>query len=230
MTRRPPVQVFLGTLLLVFGVVALLVQLDVITADLGQIAADWWPLIVIGVGVAALVTVPRAWAGPTLIIGVGVLFLLQTLDLVEFSVWEILWPLAIILVGLALLTRVGRASEDDDVVNSTVMWWGSERRTRSQKFRGGSLTALMGGIELDLRAADIVDRAEIAVFVMWAGVEIKVPPTWRVHVSGLPLLGGWEDKTTPPLDPNAPQLLVHVTAVMGGVEIKHGKTLDVPTR
>lgn len=225
MDGRTPVQVFLGSLLLAFGVVALLVQLDVITADLGQVAADWWPLVVVGVGVAALVTVPRAWLGPTLVIGVGVLFLVQTLDLVELDVWELLWPVAIILVGLALLTRVGRAHEDDDVVNSTVVWWGSQRRSRSPKFRGGSLTALMGGIELDLREADIAGRAEIAVFVWWAGVEIKVPPTWRVHVSGLPLLGGWEDKTHAPADPDAPQLVVHVTAVMGGVEVKPGKVL-----
>jgi hypothetical protein len=229
MNGRPPVQVFLGVLLLTFGVVALLVQLDVITADLGQIAADWWPLVVIGIGVAALVTVPRAWVGPTLIIAVGTLFLLQTLDLVEFDVWDVLWPVAIILVGLALLTRVGRNHDQDDVVNSTVVWWGSQRRSRSKTFRGGSLTALMGGIELDLRDADIVGRAEIAVFVMWGGVEFKVPPSWRVHVSGLPLLGGWDDKTKTPANPDAPQLLVHVTAVMGGAEVKPAKVLDAKT-
>ena len=55
MDRRPPVQVFLGVLIVAVGVVALLIQLDVIALDLGQLFADWWPLIIIGVGLAALV-------------------------------------------------------------------------------------------------------------------------------------------------------------------------------
>jgi hypothetical protein len=74
---------------------------------------------------------------------------------------------------------------------------------------------------VDLRQAGIESRADISVFVWWGGVEIKVPPTWRVRMDGLPLLGGWEDKTTPPESSSAPELRVHVTAVMGGVEVKN---------
>jgi predicted membrane protein len=220
MDRRPPVQLYLGVLVLAVGVVALLVQLDVITTDLGELIADWWPLAVVGVGLAALVTVPRAWLGPTVIIAVGVFFLLQTLGVLEVNLWEILWPVALILVGLSLITSFGSRSGDDDTINSTVFWWGTQRKTRSRQFKGGSLTAIMGGIEVDLREADIVGKAEIAIFAMWGGVEIKVPPTWRVRVSGLPLLGGWDDKTTLPLQDGAPELVVHVTAIMGGAEIK----------
>jgi hypothetical protein len=218
MDRRPPVQVFLGVLIVAVGVIALLIQLDVVDLDLGQVFADWWPLIVIGVGVVALVTVPRAWVGPTVIIAVGVFFLLRTLDVIDINIWE-LWPVALILVGLSLLTSFGRRTSEEDTINSTVIWWGSERRTRSQQFKGGSLTAIMGGIEVDLREANIVDKAEIAIFALWGGVEVKVPPTWRVRVSGLPLLGGWEDKTTIPLEDGPPELIVHVTAIMGGAEI-----------
>ena len=213
-------QVFLGVLIVAVGVIALLIQLDVITLSLGDLIADWWPLIVIGVGLAALVTVPRAWLGPTVIIAVGVFFLLQTLDILDVNLWEILWPVAIILVGLSLITSFGTRSGEDDTINSTVFWWGSQRKTRSRQFKGGSLTAIMGGIEVDLREADIVDRAEIAIFALWGGVEVKVPPTWRVRVSGLPLLGGWDDKTSLPIQDGAPELIVHVTAIMGGAEIK----------
>jgi hypothetical protein len=219
MDRRPPVQVFLGVLIVAFGVIALLTQLDVIELSLGELLADWWPLIVIGVGLAALITVPRAWVGPAVVIAVGVFFLLRTLDVIDVNIWE-LWPVAVILVGLSLLTSFGRRTSEEDTINSTVIWWGSERKTRSRQFKGGSLTAIMGGIEVDLREADIVDKAEIAIFALWGGVEVKVPPTWRVHVSGLPLLGGWDDKTSPPIQDGAPELIVHVTAIMGGAEIK----------
>ncbi|MBO3085092.1 LiaF transmembrane domain-containing protein [Cellulomonas fengjieae] len=218
--RRPPVQVLLGVLIVAVGVIALLTQLDVLSVDLGQLFSDWWPLIIIGVGLAALIAAPRAWLGPTVIIVVGLLFLLQSLDVLDVNFWEILWPVAVILVGLSLITNFGSQSVDDDVINSTVFWWGSDRKTRSQQFKGGTLTAIMGGIDVDLREADIVDRAEISIFTFWGGVELKVPPTWRVRTSGLPILGGWEDKTTLPLQDGAPELVVRVTTIMGGAEIK----------
>lgn len=221
MERRPLAQVFLGVLIVTVGVIALLNALDVLDVSVWEILGTWWPMVIVAVGLTALLSVPRAWIGPAGVIAVGLLLQLTRLDMVEVDVWEILWPVAIILVGLSLFTRLGSRGTTEDVINSAVMWWGSERRTTSQSFRGGSLSAVMGGIDVDLRQAGIVDRAEISIFVFWGGVEVKVPPTWRVTVTGLPILGGWDDKTVAPLSPDAPQLLVHITAVMGGAEIKN---------
>jgi hypothetical protein len=219
--RRPLSQVFLGLLIVAVGVVALLEQLDVTDVSIGELISTWWPLAIIAAGVAALLTVPRAWIGPALVIAAGVLLQLDTLDVLDVDFWGLVWPIAIILVGLSLLTRLGTHGTDDQTINSAVIWWGSERRTTSPDFRGGSLSAIMGGIDVDLRQADIVKTAEISVFTLWGGVDIKVPRTWRVQVTGLPLLGGWDDKTTPPMDSDTPLLIVHVTAIMGGVDIKN---------
>ena len=219
--KRTP-QLLLGLLLVAIGGTALLGRLGVVDIDLGELVSTWWPMLIVLVGIAALVSVPRAWMGPALIILVGAVLQLDRLDLIAVSFWDIFWPSLLLLVGLVLVTRYARGPGDDrNTINSTVMWWGSNPRTSSQDFRGGSLTAVMGGIEADLRAAGIQGRAEVSAFVFWAGIEIKVPPTWRVTVRGLPILGGWEDKTVAPLDPNAPELIVHVTAIMGGVEIKN---------
>ena len=220
MNRRPLPQVVLGFFIVAAGVTALLGQLGVLDVSLGEIAVTYWPMAVIGVGFAALLGAPRAWIGPVSVIAVGVFFQLSTLELIEVNVWEFLWPVAIILFGLSLITTLGSRAADDRTVNSAVIWWGADRRTTSQDFRGGSLSAIMGGIEVDLRQADIVERAEISVFVLWGGVEIKVPPHWRVEVTGLSILGGWDDKTVLPSDPNAPLLVVHVTAIMGGAEVR----------
>ena len=221
MTKRTP-QLLLGLLLVAIGGIALLDRLEVIDADLWDLVGTWWPLLIVFVGLAALVSVPRAWVGPAIIIVVGVLLQLDRLDLIRVSFWDILWPSALLIVGLVLVARYARGPADDrNSINSTVMWWGSNPRTTSQDFKGGSLTAVMGGIEADLRQAGIQSHAEISAFAFWGGIEIKVPPFWRVTVRGLPILGGWENKTVMPADPNAPELIVHVTAIMGGVEIKN---------
>ncbi|WP_024288546.1 LiaI-LiaF-like domain-containing protein [Cellulomonas sp. KRMCY2] len=221
MNRRPLQQVVLGILIVAVGVAALLGALDIVDVSLGEILGTWWPMAIIVVGFTSLLGTPRAWIGPVGVIAVGTFLMLSNLGLVEVDVWELLWPVAIILVGLSLITRFGSHGTDEQMINSAVMWWGSERRTTSQDFRGGSLSAIMGGIDVDLRQADIVEHAEVSVFVFWGGVEIKVPPTWRVQAGGLPVLGGWEDKTVVPADPNAPVLVVNITAIMGGVEVKN---------
>ena len=79
----------------------------------------------------------------------------------------------------------------------------------------------MGGIELDLRRAELAQGAQVQAFSFWGGIDIKVPPTWRVEVTGLPFLGGWENKTVVPADPAAPVLRVRLTTVMGGAEIRN---------
>ncbi|CAN5357294.1 DUF5668 domain-containing protein [soil metagenome] len=221
MNKRPLSQVLFGLLIVAVGVSALLVQIGAIDVDLGNLIATWWPLLIVLAGAAALVSVPRAWIGPVTVIAVGVFLQLSTLKLITVDLWSVLWPLAIIFFGLTMLTGLGTRAADDKTINSAVIWWGSERRTTSHDFRGGSLSAIMGGISADLREADIVERAEISVFVFWGGVDIKVPPTWRIRVGGLPLLGGWEDKTSQQPGPDAPELVVHITAIMGGVDIKN---------
>jgi hypothetical protein len=227
MNRRPRSQLFLGTAIVAIGAVGLLRGMGFIDLSLDTLISTWWPLVIVGVGLAALISAPRAWLGPVVVIAVGVLFQLGRLDLLAGNVGDFLWPLAIMVVGLSVLTSRGVQGPDDTTINSTAIWWGSVRRTTSQRFAGGSLSAIMGGIDVDLRDADIVGSADLSVFTAWGGVEIKVPPHWRVQVNGLQLLGGWTDKTVAPLDPAAPVLRIHITAIMGGVEIKTRATATI---
>ncbi len=223
MQRRPTGQVLLGVLVVAVGVALLLDRTGVVDLDPGALASTWWPLVVIALGVVSALVVPRAWFGPAVVTAVGAILLLERLDVVEPGVWSALWPLAVVAVGLGILLRAGSAGGDADHVTSFAFWWGAEPRTRSQRFTGASLTAIMGGISLDLREADVVGTARIDVFVFWGGVDIRVPRTWRVRTSGLPLLGGWEDKTVPPPEPDAPLLDVRIVSLMGGAEVRHGK-------
>ena len=59
-------------------------------------------------------------------------------------------------------------------------------------------------VDLDLRQAQTSpEGAVIDAFAMWGGIEIKVPEGWRVVSEVVPLLGGYEDNTRPPADPEA---------------------------
>jgi predicted membrane protein len=97
---------------------------------------------------------------------------------------------------------------------------GIENINTSQSFKGGKLNAIMGGIELDLREANMEGaQCYIEATAIAGAIEIHVPRHWRVEAQGTPLLGSFSNKTLRVTDPTAPLLIVKGTAIMGGVEI-----------
>jgi hypothetical protein len=98
------------------------------------------------------------------------------------------------------------------------------RRQVTGAFSGAEATAIMGGVELDLRySAMDADEVFIDTFALWGGIEIWVPPSWEIVSQGLPLMGAFEDKThvTTHGGNKQPRLIVRGVAIMGGVEIKN---------
>ena len=83
------------------------------------------------------------------------------------------------------------------------------------------MTAFMGGCAIDLRQAAIHGEAVIDVFAMWGGIEISVPDTWTVIDRVTPIMGGVEDSTRAPGNPQGHTLIVRGVVVMGGIEIKN---------
>ncbi|HEV2148056.1 MAG TPA: DUF1707 domain-containing protein [Longimicrobiaceae bacterium] len=83
--------------------------------------------------------------------------------------------------------------------------------------------AIMGGVELDFRAARFGSGVvEVTVFALMGGVEITVPPGVRVQVDGIAIMGGFDERATtpPPTDPSAPVVRIGGFALMGGVEVR----------
>ncbi len=213
----PKLLVGLGVLLL--GVAFTLDNVGVL--DAGQVLR-FWPLFLMLVGIASFFAL-RLVAGFLWIVA-GVLFLLRSLGVVSFDPID-LWPLVLVVVGAKLIGKSLFASSaantpSEDFITGTAFWTGLRRRTASQQFRGADFTAVMGGIELDLRPAAPAPGAAIDLFVFWGGVEITVPPDWTVESQMTPLAGGYEDKTTsPPVRDKVLQLRGLV--LMGGVVVKN---------
>jgi predicted membrane protein len=218
-------QAVIGFLLLLFGLAVLLENLDMLRA---HDILKYWPLILVVFGL-----IKMSEAGPVggrifglVLVIVGGLILLDNLDIMYFHLWD-LWPLIIVAIGVSMIWRVyGRSADaegpDESFVKSTVFMGGGKRLTSSRDFRGGEVTAVMGGIQLDLRGAQIQGQdALIDLFAFWGGIEIFVPREWHVDVRVTPFLGGIEDKTQHPSDATAKRLVLRGTVVMGGAELKN---------
>lgn len=213
-------RLYFGLLVVAVGTILLLGTADIL--DAGEILGTWWPVALIGAGLLGLIANPRHWPIPSMILLAGTALLLWTTDVID--ILDFLLPALVILAGLFVIFGFGftRREEADDRVSSFTMFSGSEIASHSTQFSGGNVGAMFGGVEIDLRDALPAPDASLDVFTAFGGVEIKVPRGWRVDMKGLPLFGGFENVTTKELlEGDAPNILVHATALFGGVEVSH---------
>jgi hypothetical protein len=169
--------------------------------DLPIDVGDWWPMILVILGI---VIISRARGGSRL----------RAAQVPPGPPGE---P---DLATLGTPAHAGATLSNETTVSEFAMWAGKQRRLSSAAFRHADLTAIMGGIELDLRqAATANGEAVVDLFVMWGGVEIWVPPDWAVSNQVGLLMAGAEDKSSGTQDAKH-RLIVRGFVLMGGIEIK----------
>jgi hypothetical protein len=225
--RRLPAQSLFGLLLLSIGLLLFLQNFGWLDGRVLQ----FWPLALIVVGSLKLLAPGGAFDRlfGLALVAFGALRIASRYFDLSMGPLDIL---AVVLVGFgaALLWRgvfggsdvdTGAVTETADTFSALAFMGGYGTRCNSQRFRGGDITAVMGGIELDLRACNVQEPAVIDVFAMWAGIEIKVPEDWLVELRGMPILAGFEDKTRARAGTTQKRLIVRGSAIMGGIEVKN---------
>lgn len=212
-----------GSAIIIFGLATLLGSLGVF--NFGDVFGTWWPLLVILGGLLVLASTSRQYVWGIIIILAGVGWQLEALDVIDFSVWQLFWPLVLIGAGWSIVrNRDGserREERHENASDISVFLGGIETRNDSADYAGGKISTVLGGSTLDLRKATIKKEATLEVFAMMGGVEIKVPEGWAVDSQITPVMAGVENKTLARASDKAPVLRLVGTVFMGGVEIKH---------
>lgn len=224
-TSRSTPQLIFGLIIVVVG---LLMTLDTLGIADAEHYLRYWPAGFVALGAAKIWQARGGHSGMfggMIFVVVGMWLLLEAASVIRISFWQ-LWPMLLVAIGGSLVWRsiAGHrpaANDTNSIVSAVAVLGGVNRGNNSGAFRGGDLTAVMGGCEIDLRQARIDGEAVIDVFAMWGGIEIRVPEDWTVIGRVTPLLGGFEDKTRPPQTAGAHKLIIRGFVVMGGVEVKN---------
>ena len=215
-----------GLLISLVGVVFTLDNLNIAHAE---DYLRYWPAGLIAIGLAKLWQDRREQGssiGGVIFTLVGTWLLFDTLGYVDANPIDF-WPLLLVFIGTVIVwqgirgRRQRSGASTNDTINAVAILSGVNRGSNSISFKGGELTAFMGGCEIDLRNAEINGEAAIDVFAMWGGIEIRVPENWTVIGKVTPLMGGFEDHTRAPQAASAHRLIVRGMVIMGGVEIKN---------
>ncbi len=153
------------------------IQLSIVVDDFNHIAHDWWPALLI-------------------LVGLGIIF------------------------GSARIVggRDGGASD----LHLFAVFAGHEVQNASPDFKGGQLTALFGGFEVDLRNARVVNRpAVIDITCVFGGGEITLPEEWNVENRSVAIFGATEDSRSRSTEQSAEvDLIISGVVLFGGIEIK----------
>ena len=225
------------------GTIILTIGLIFLARELGVYFPYWltsWPMILIVLGV--YVGVRHSFRGPVWIVllVIGTVFLIDRIN-PDFEFHDFIWPVILIAIGLVLIFRpkkkyvepVGITETEglstppsgDDSIDSIVVFGGVKKKIISKTFRGGELTTIFGGTELNLTQADVPGRIELELTQIFGGTKLIVPPHWRIQSEDLvSIFGGLDDKRGPA---QADQtfdtgkvLILRGTCLFGGIDIK----------
>ena len=143
---------------------------------------------------------------------------------VKIHFWAVIGPMMLVLAGGSVVWRAfnrpAPQGAGDAYIRTFAVFSGAELRP-TVPFEGAEVTAVMGGVKLDLSNASMAqESAVVDVFALMGGSEIFVPRDWDVTVKVVSLMGGCTDKRRPATGPATRHLVIRGMVVMGGVEIK----------
>jgi DUF1707 SHOCT-like domain/Cell wall-active antibiotics response LiaF, C-terminal len=118
-------------------------------------------------------------------------------------------------------TRVGGTPTGSTAI---AIFAGSDRRGAWVVPPQFSAFAMFGGVNLDLREAQLTEReVTITAVAIMGGVDITVPDDCAVVVDGAGIFGGFDESVKrgiAPAPPGSPVVRIRGLAVMGGVTVK----------
>ena len=123
-------------------------------------------------------------------------------------------------------TSIGSSSREgyssEDFIDSTAIFGGVHRKIVSKNFKGGDVTSMMGGTEIDLTQADFTGVVRLDVTQIMGGTKIIVPAHWEVRSEITAVFAGFEDKRQQPAVTNPDKVLIlEGTSIFGGIELKN---------
>jgi len=229
----------IGGVLILVGAVLLLENLEIVNFNLPPYVFSW-QMILITIGLIITINSTDKTGG-LIVMGVGIIFLLPRIFNYAFTVWQ-LWPLVIIFVGIAMIVNRRKLTRkfvhikiDDDENTKTkvedgrlsevAIFGGGNKTIVTDNFRGGEITAIFGGSEIDLLDSKLAEGENILeITAIFGGTTLIIPREWRVEINALPIFGGFSDarrKTAPVIETNdGRKLIIKGTFIFGGGEIK----------
>lgn len=224
---------------MVGGLIIVGIGVVLLARKMGADIPGWlfrWEVLLIALGIYVGVRhnfrTPAWW----IMVLVGCVFLLDNI-FPAIPIKPFIFPALIIALGLYLIFRPSRRrghswkkwedayyndreTSPENYIDSTAVFGGIKKNIISKDFKGGEITCVFGGAEINLSQADINGTVVLEATQVFGGTKLIVPSHWQVQPEMTAILGGIEDKR--PLQPTDPNkiLILKGTSVFGGLELR----------
>ena len=239
---NPNKKLAFGFIVIIAGLMMLAFNFNIFPWDLKHIFFSW-QMLLIAIGVVSISNSESRTPGIILIL-VGGFFLIPEMFDFHIAFIKLFWPVLLIAIGVMILVKRGiygpghthwhrqgthcerqqtQPDLDEGFINETNISSGSKRRITHEVFRGGKVSNIFGGTEIDLSQATLAEgRVELTIECIFGGVTLIVPSDWKVVLSVNSIMGGFSDKRNIVREPSDPSrvLVIRGSSVFGGGEIK----------
>lgn len=163
-----------------------------------------------------------------IIIG-AVIILVGLSALLGFSLFRFALAAALIFIGVNIISGKRRKWEPlsesvvkEDKISEVAVFSAVNRKVESEDFRGGDLTLIFSGGEIDLSEVKTEKRdIDLEITAVFGGVKVIVPRGWKVSNKGTAILGGYDIRTASLAGEGEIRVTLNLkgTAIFGGVEV-----------
>jgi predicted membrane protein len=225
-------RALLGTIIILLGSLYLLKTLDLIDLDISSIIFSF-PFVLFVIGIIILINSNSKTLG-LLLAFIGTIFLIPKFYPKIGISSDIIIPILIIAFGIQLIFKRGIhlkhghyqwKNVDNNYIDDVAIFGGGRKTIFSDNFKGGNITAIFGGSEIDLTQCKLAEGDVILdIAIIFGGTTIMVPKEWNIRVTVTPIFGGFSNKIfrnpVTPIDASR-TLIIRGTAIFGGGEIKY---------
>ena len=237
--NKKPIHHYSGTSKIGFGVVLILAGFLLVIRNTGFLPDYFenilfsWQMLLIAIGF--VMTLGSGNKTPGLIVmAVGGFFILPELFDIPMGTYRLFWPAIFIIIGIIILTNARWFKRDNfyskesgssaDYIDMVNIFSGGERRIMSDNFRGGKVTAIFGGAEIDFTQAKLAPGESVLELAwIFGGASLIIPSDWNIVIDVTPILGGFSDSRKMThgrvIDPSK-TLIIKGAVIFGGGEIK----------
>jgi len=228
-------RIIVGLVMVVAGLLLLMNNFDLIPWSLSHILFNWQMILVV-IGVL-MMTNPQSRTTGLILIAVGGFFLIPRVFDLQINFWGTFWPALIIFVGGLMIFRhkIDHGRKDfsgklagSEFIDEVAIFGGGEKIVESPNFKGGRVTCIFGGSEINLLGSELSPEENVIdVFTLFGGSSFMVPDHWQVKLDVVSIFGGYSDKRSTGAHVSVKSdkvIVIKGVVLFGGGEIKSYRT------
>ncbi len=232
-TQSTPSKILVGAILIIIGGLFLLRSFDILPFELTHVIFSWRFIIFI-IGIVLLINSNNKALGVIFTAVGGVLLFPRIFPDIDID-GRLILGIVIIAIGVYVIfkssggrfqQKFGGAADpiNKDSIDDVAIFGGGTKVITSNNFKGGNITAIFGGSEIDLTSCKLAEGNNVLdITAIFGGSTIIVPRDWNVLLNITPIFGGFSNKIR--REPNlvvdqSRTLIIKGVAMFGGGEIK----------